>query len=732
MRRSTPRILAQPKAFTTSALLAYAKSSSHNSIPNAQIKWYYATDVPLTKPDWYEYKKTQDAKKYVPFSDYDSKRIESHYRKFGDSQSEDISPRVYVSEDRLFQVDVENLHLSPVYWEGPSYETRRGLWFSSDGIPLAEDITREIENGYKDKKPYLFDEDRKRQAEQPQKQKPNNIDFSKFYETIGEDFKSKESHDDVVILGNGKAVVYFNDNKAVLFPKFMVNSYQLPIIRQFYGSSVALMGVEPIQRGYSSDLKSMFDNFTKKNTISSSNHFLLPEPGLFLGKIPQNKEDNQNEQMREVIEDDFEDSTTEQTSTRETDHLVLCVHGIGQGLGLMAEAINIVHDINSMRNTMKTVYKENKKFRNLAYKDPKDPDVDKNNRIQVLPIAWRHRIDFHPEKVSTSDDKLEPRLPTLSQINVEGVRPLRNVVGYVALDILLYYDNKYFNQILEAVTLELNRVYELYMENNPDFKGKVHILGHSLGSAISFDIASRQFDTRPTKPNRSADLLFDVDSLFCVGSPVGVFKLISQKNIVNRSDVPKDFDPRSRSLSYSSPKCKNLYNLYHPCDPIGYRIEPLIKPRFAHFKAQEAPFAADGLETPFKGWSTLTDELQERFSKANTWLWSFNKKSKAFDQNSLGDFMNGIVDSNPVETPDDAESKKKLSQKDLGELLKFNKEGRVDFSLPRGMFDISLLSAISAHVSYFEDKDTAGFIMGELLLSDNPPVKSLEVMYKDV
>ena len=48
-------------------------------------------------------------------------------------------------------------------------------------------------------------------------------------------------------------------------------------------------------------------------------------------------------------------------------------------------------------------------------------------------------------------------------------------------------------------------------------------------------------------------------------------------------------------------------------------------------------------------------------------------------------------------------------------MIALNKAGRVDYSLPVGVLDFSLVSAVSAHVSYFEDQDTSGFIMNELL-----------------
>lgn len=103
------------------------------------------------------------AKKYVPFSNGDSKAIEATFQKLsekeeatdraglvrGDHESGDVGItgdslgtkyrksgieadkafHVPVNEDYLFDVDVERRELAPAYWLGPVYEVRRGTWF---------------------------------------------------------------------------------------------------------------------------------------------------------------------------------------------------------------------------------------------------------------------------------------------------------------------------------------------------------------------------------------------------------------------------------------------------------------------------------------------------------------------------------------------------------------------------------------------------------------------------
>lgn len=133
--------------------------------------------------------------------------------------------------------------------------------------------------------------------------------------------------------------------------------------------------------------------------------------------------------------------------------------------------------------------------------------------------------------------------PSLEDITIEGVAFARSIVSDLALDVLLY-QSAYREQIMSIVLNEANRIYKLFKERNPEFKGKVHLLGHSLGAAISFDLLCRQKEKAqerrnplrmwPSAAGREApgkepgDLAFDfdVEDFYCLGSPVGLFQML--------------------------------------------------------------------------------------------------------------------------------------------------------------------------------------------------------------
>lgn len=123
----------------------------------------------------------------------------------------------------------------------------------------------------------------------------------------------------------------------------------------------------------------------------------------------------------------------------------------------------------------------------------------------------------------------------------------RSLISDLALDVLLY-QSAYREQIAEIVLKESNRIFKLFLARNPDFQGKVHVIGHSLGSAIMFDILCRQKErakapetprntlrfwpaqekAESTKDSEANELKFDfdVDDFYCLGSPVGLFQML--------------------------------------------------------------------------------------------------------------------------------------------------------------------------------------------------------------
>ena len=75
-----------------------------------------------------------------------------------------------------------------------------------------------------------------------------------------------------------------------------------------------------------------------------------------------------------------------------------------------------------------------------------------------------------------------------------------------------------------------------------------------------------------SKQNHGLD--FEVDTLVCMGSPLGVFLSLRECKIAP-TPGPHHVYPRVRKM----------YNINHPADPVAYRLEPFIA-RSVHLRAR--------------------------------------------------------------------------------------------------------------------------------------------------
>jgi hypothetical protein len=240
------------------------------------------------------------------------------------------------------------------------------------------------------------------------------------------------------------------------------------------------------------------------------------------------QEEEQRKRQEKEMRDDYKNDNRDQG--RDIEHLLLITHGIGQRLGMRMESINFIQDVNTLRKSFKSVYAASPDLQALNAEVDSDT---KNNRIQVIPIVWRHLLDFPQQSLKHNRkehdlgdlDHEDHEYPNLEDITVEGVPAVRNFLTDLALDILLYQSPAYKGHISRIVVNELNRVYRLYKERNPNFKGKISLVGHSLGSAIMFDILCIQRDSKsklnPSKNRRHIEedlkLDFEVEDFYALG-----------------------------------------------------------------------------------------------------------------------------------------------------------------------------------------------------------------------
>ncbi|NXA71291.1 DDHD1 Phospholipase, partial [Thryothorus ludovicianus] len=275
----------------------------------------------------------------------------------------------------------------------------------------------------------------------------------------------------------------------------------------------------------------------------------------------------------------------------QTSHIVFVVHGIGQKM----DQGRIIKNTAMMRDTARKV--EEKYFSNLA------------THVEFLPVEWRSKLTLDGD--------------TVDSITPDKVRGLRDMLNSSAMDIMYYTSPLYRDELVKGLQQELNRLYSLFCSRNPEFEekgGKVSIVSHSLGCVITYDIMTgwnpvrlyeqllqkeeeeleeswmsyeerrlleelyltkqrlreieeRLHELKASTISKPPVLKFKVENFFCMGSPLAVF--LALRGIRPGSSGSQDHIlPRAI--------CNRLLNIFHPTDPVAYRLEPLILKHYSN------------------------------------------------------------------------------------------------------------------------------------------------------
>nr|XP_056707107.1 phospholipase DDHD1 [Euleptes europaea] len=285
-----------------------------------------------------------------------------------------------------------------------------------------------------------------------------------------------------------------------------------------------------------------------------------------------------------------EESTLEDKPSPTT-HIVFVVHGVGQKM----DQGRIIKNTALMRDTARKI--EDKYFSNHA------------THVEFLPVEWRSKLTLDGD--------------TVDSITPDKVRGLRDMLNSSAMDIMYYTSPLYRDELVKGLQQELNRLYTLFCSRNPDFRakgGKVSIVSHSLGCVITYDIMTgwnpvrlyeqllekeyedledtwmsyeeqhlleefyitkqrlkeieeRLHGLKTSTVSKPPALKFKVENFFCMGSPLAVFLAL-------RGIRPGNSGSQDRILPRTL--CNRLLNIFHPTDPVAYRLEPLILKHYSN------------------------------------------------------------------------------------------------------------------------------------------------------
>ncbi|XP_052266093.1 phospholipase DDHD2-like isoform X2 [Dreissena polymorpha] len=183
---------------------------------------------------------------------------------------------------------------------------------------------------------------------------------------------------------------------------------------------------------------------------------------------------SKGDQMRpRVVKRGVSDFDITEGESRQVDHLVFVVHGIGTVCDIRFR--NIVECVDDFRSISQSL---------LSSHFSEYVTSNRIGRVEYLPIQWH--VAVHGD--ATGIDK------RLKEITLPSTQKLRHFVNDTLLDVLFYTSPKYCQCIADTVGREINRLHELFMARNPHFRGGISVAGHSLGSCILFDLLQHQGD----------------------------------------------------------------------------------------------------------------------------------------------------------------------------------------------------------------------------------------------
>jgi hypothetical protein len=221
-------------------------------------------------------------------------------------------------------------------------------------------------------------------------------------------------------------------------------------------------------------------------------------------------------------------------------------------------------------------------------------------------------------------------------------------------------------------------------------------------------------------------LLFSVDNLFCFGSPVGLFLNVRGQQIA------RDF---------KLPTCKRVFNIYHPYDPVAYRIEPILNPRRAHSKAAIIRTFEGKLRFQYQ----LRNSFRRMWQKLRQWRRNFETQVEStvrsvglvetaalVDHDSLATTASPTEETLPSSSAIPSGRMLSTTEREDGEYGTGRRDvfGRlcqglpIDYSLQENEIEIAneYLFALTSHVIYWGNRDASLFVAQKMILE--PPVES--------
>ncbi|KAI3931823.1 hypothetical protein MKW98_012233 [Papaver atlanticum] len=267
-------------------------------------------------------------------------------------------------------------------------------------------------------------------------------------------------------------------------------------------------------------------------------------------------------------------------------------------------------------------------------------------------------------------------------------------------------EGKTINMLTEEVLTLKARIAELESHHGGEGNKEVDNEGSYQSSSQKLPSEQGNMTQNYTPQIKYTKLEFKVDTFFAVGSPLGFF--LSLRNV--RIGIGRGLEYwQDGKIIEEMPACRQMVNIFHPFDPVAYRVEPLVCKEYFNKRPVLIPYHKGGKRLHI-GFQEFTEDLAHRSQVLAGHLNAFRVKvlsicsKKAVTEDS---------------TEDDEETKERSYGSLMMETLTGSENGRIDHMLQDKTFQHQYISAIGSHTNYWRDEDTALFILNHLY-SDIP------------
>ncbi|CEG73851.1 hypothetical protein RMATCC62417_09150 [Rhizopus microsporus] len=333
------------------------------------------------------------------------------------------------------------------------------------------------------------------------------------------------------------------------------------------------------------------------------------------------------------------------------------------------------------------------------------PQYEKHIRVKYIPIEWHSFIH----------DMIDSKMNKSTLTTVPKVRLAAN---HWLMDCLYYFTNPYGQHIINHVVKTCSKAYEDYVSSHPGFNGHVHFIGFSLGGIIAYDIASMQWsehedglppwakgDVSNTPDITVPPLGFKIKSIFTCGSPIAA-------GLICRGLDYLQFRPPPRT---------RIHNIFHPFDPLGYRLEPMIHPNYDTVEPVLVDRTKRLPRIPNLG-------IKSSIATAKPYIQSFWQSFFTVKTESVVTYSDHSLKRKEEELDDDGVRKKRRKMIHQDNKMMIPKDGilgtdgnmypRLDYVLSENMIDAyasEWIVALKSHFRYWANRDVSHHIVKTLL-----------------